>query len=168
MISLLSGRIGRVRYIALRSAVLLVFGLVFIGLSLLTGLLPVGWRLFMGVLIVLAALAALALYALPAVRRAHDFNTSGWLALLSLVPLVSLVFWFIPGTPGANRFGDPMPPNTRKDVGLAWLMSILALILIVFLLFIVGVAQYRMRMESTDRSPPAESTGAPEQPGQEP
>ena len=45
------------------------------------------------------------------VRRLHDQNLSGWFYLLNFVPvanLVLLVFMFIDGTPGENRFGpDP-------------------------------------------------------------
>jgi uncharacterized membrane protein YhaH (DUF805 family) len=40
-----------------------------------------------------------------AVRRMHDSNHSGWWLL---VPIVGLVFLFIDGTPGNNRFG-PSP-----------------------------------------------------------
>ena len=39
------------------------------------------------------------------------FNTSGWLSLLMMVPLVNLIFWFIPGSDGPNRYGPPTPPN---------------------------------------------------------
>src|SRR5215469_4284354 len=39
------------------------------------------------------------------VRRMHDTNRSGWWILL---PIVNLVFWAQPGTPGANPYGpDP-------------------------------------------------------------
>jgi uncharacterized membrane protein YhaH (DUF805 family) len=48
------------------------------------------------------------------VRRLHDQDKSGWLALLMLVPLANLVivvFMFLEGTKGPNRFGpDPKDP----------------------------------------------------------
>jgi uncharacterized membrane protein YhaH (DUF805 family) len=50
-------------------------------------------------------------------KRWHDYNRSGWWALVNLVPpvgwLVSLALnGFIPGTPGPNRFGpDPLAPR---------------------------------------------------------
>lgn len=46
------------------------------------------------------------------VRRLHDTDRSGWWYLLALVPfagLAVLVFMLLPGTPGGNRFGSPVP-----------------------------------------------------------
>ncbi len=46
-----------------------------------------------------------------AARRLHDQDKSAWFLLLGLIPLVNLillVFMFLDGTPGPNRFGpDP-------------------------------------------------------------
>jgi uncharacterized membrane protein YhaH (DUF805 family) len=49
------------------------------------------------------------------VRRFHDQDKSGWFVLLSLIPfvggLIVLVFMFLEGTRGPNRFGpDPKDP----------------------------------------------------------
>ncbi|MBH1509798.1 DUF805 domain-containing protein [Stenotrophomonas maltophilia] len=47
-----------------------------------------------------------------AVRRLHDTDRSGWWYLLAFIPiigLVMLVFMLLPGTPGDNRFGAPVP-----------------------------------------------------------
>jgi uncharacterized membrane protein YhaH (DUF805 family) len=45
------------------------------------------------------------------VRRLHDQDKSGWLALLGLIPLINLVllvFMFLEGTKGSNQYGpDP-------------------------------------------------------------
>lgn len=53
------------------------------------------------------------------VRRLHDANKSGWLALLLLVPLVNLVCYVVFGclasTPGANRFGAPVNGNRSQQ-----------------------------------------------------
>jgi uncharacterized membrane protein YhaH (DUF805 family) len=47
-----------------------------------------------------------------AVLRVHDTDRSGWWALVALLPLVAYALFFIPGTPGRNRFGDvPEPAN---------------------------------------------------------
>lgn len=51
------------------------------------------------------------------IRRLHDTNRSGWWLLISLIPLIGgvvlLIFYVLPGTPGANRFG---PPPGAPDV----------------------------------------------------
>ncbi len=39
-----------------------------------------------------------------AVRRIHDSEHSGWWVIC---PIVNLVFLIIPGTEGANKYGDP-------------------------------------------------------------
>ena len=44
-----------------------------------------------------------------AVRRMHDTDRSGWMVLISLIPLVGLIviYWFcLRGTVGPNQFGD--------------------------------------------------------------
>ena len=50
------------------------------------------------------------------VRRFHDQDKSGWFVLLGLIPFVGgivvLVFMFLDGTKGPNRFGpDPKDPG---------------------------------------------------------
>ena len=48
-----------------------------------------------------------------AARRAHDFDCSGWLALLLLLPLVWIIFGCIDGTHGSNNYG----PDPRQVAG---------------------------------------------------
>ena len=61
------------------------------------------------------------------VRRLHDRNLSGWwylgLILVSWIPLVGLVasvaflvFMFLDGTPGPNRFGPDPKGRTNEEV----------------------------------------------------
>jgi hypothetical protein len=59
------------------------------------------------------------------IQRCHDFDVSGWLSLLLIVPVAPLLFWIIPGTKGANRFGAPTPPNSTGVVVLALILPIL-------------------------------------------
>jgi len=52
------------------------------------------------------------------VRRLHDQDKSGWWILIALIPLgglVLLVFMFLEGTNGPNRFGED-PKATPNDV----------------------------------------------------
>lgn len=112
------GRIGRLRYLSYQGvAYLLVMALAFVGgmagamlksPGLSFGLIAVGFALY------------LVLMALLTIQRCHDMDWTGWAWLLVLVPLVGLLFWFVPGTQGANRFGAPPPPNGTGVKVLAW------------------------------------------------
>ena len=75
------------------------------------------------------------------IKRAHDFNASGWLSILSLVPFVgTLIFAVIPGTQGANTYGPPPPPNTW---GVRVLAAILPIIAIIGILAAIAIPQYK-------------------------
>ena len=44
-----------------------------------------------------------------AVRRLHDTDKSGWMILISLIPLIGLIvlYWYcVRGTDGPNQYGD--------------------------------------------------------------
>ena len=61
------------------------------------------------ILLAICVLLWIFVFAIPqiacAVRRMHDTDRSGWWIL---VPIAGLIFTFLPGTPGPNRFGaDP-------------------------------------------------------------
>ncbi|MDZ7829395.1 MAG: DUF805 domain-containing protein [Halofilum sp. (in: g-proteobacteria)] len=115
------GRIGRMRYIAWSFAIGLVVALIaMIGggiLSFLAG--PLG-MLFMAI----CYIAMIVAIVLITIQRCHDFNATGWLALILLVPLAPIVFWFIPGTAGSNSYGPPPPPNSTAVKVLFWLMIV--------------------------------------------
>jgi len=112
-----SGRIGRARYIAYGFAVYFVFG--FAGGMLAAALGQAGVAVM-----ALVWLAIVVLGLMLTIQRCHDFNMSGWLSLLMLVPLVNLMFLFIPGTDGPNRFGAPTPPNGVGVLIVAWLIPV--------------------------------------------
>lgn len=54
-------------------------------------------------------LLAIVLSVCAGIKRLHDFDQSGWLYLLFLVPVASLIMLFVlllkGGDPGVNRFG---------------------------------------------------------------
>ncbi len=62
------------------------------------------------ILYVVYALAVIVPSLAVAVRRLHDTNKSGWMLLVSLIPLVGpiilLVFYFTDGDPGENQYGS--------------------------------------------------------------
>ncbi len=102
----LRGRIGRARYVVYFMAALTCAFMV-------TCL--AGYSMYLlgrfGFMLYQFSITALYFCALPiflaqlTVRRAHDFNMPGWLALLLLVPVLNLMFWFIPGSRGENNYG---------------------------------------------------------------
>ena len=63
-------------------------------------------------LIISIYLVLLAYGFIVAIKRLHDMNTSGWYSIFTIIPFVWLIFLFIPGTSGPNRFGDD--PKTIK------------------------------------------------------
>lgn len=127
-----SGRIGRVRYIAY------TMGLPFL-IMLLAGI----GSAFLGpagaALTVVAWIATVAVSIMLTIQRSHDFDMTGWFALLWLVPLVNLAFWFIPGTDGANRFGGKTPPN-----GVGVLLAVFVVpVVVIGILAAVAVPAYQ-------------------------
>ena len=114
----ISGRIGRARYITYGMGSYLLFGALGGLLSVAIG--PVGSML--------GVLAAMVIAYTLTMQRCHDFNTTGWLALLVFVPIANLIFWIIPGTDGPNRFGRPTPPNTVLTLVLVWLVPLLVIV----------------------------------------
>ena len=124
-----SGRIGRVRYLAysigVSFAVLFVAAIISGGFSALLG--DTG-RLIGGLILGIAYIFIIVYSFMVAIQRCHDFNSSGWLSLLILIPLVSLIFLFIPGTQGENNYGAPPPPNSVGNIILALLLPIIAII----------------------------------------
>ena len=54
-------------------------------------------------------LATLYIFVLTNIRRLHDFNQSGWLALLSLIPIINIFFGLflccLRGDEHSNRYG---------------------------------------------------------------
>jgi uncharacterized membrane protein YhaH (DUF805 family) len=124
-----SGRIGRVRYIGYSIGWSVLVGIlagVMMAFAKGSGLAPV-----IGIAVFAAYAALVVIQVLLTIQRCHDFNTSGWVSLLILIPLVNLLFWLIPGTPGRNRFGPPAPPNTTGAILGA---------LVLPLVFVVGIA----------------------------
>lgn len=119
-----SGRIGRARYIlySMGASMLIMF---------LGGLASALLGAAGAVVMVVAWVAIVVISIMLTIQRSHDFDMTGWFALLVLVPLANLIFWIIPGTDGGNRFGARTPPNST---------GVLIGIWIVPLIFVLGIA----------------------------
>jgi uncharacterized membrane protein YhaH (DUF805 family) len=136
-----SGRLGRLRYIAFSIALLLI---TWLGGSLLMGIIAaimtaVSKDAAMITIWVMMAVIYGALFIgsfMLAIQRLHDFDSSGWLTLLFLVPLVNVIFgfilWFVPGTDGENRFGRKTPPNGAG-------VKIMVVLVPFIFIFIIGI-----------------------------
>lgn len=136
-----SGRLGRLRYIGYSIGLTLLMGGVMGALGALLGH-PSG-------LMIVAYLAIMVVSVLLTIQRAHDFDASGWLALVMIIPLVNLIFWFVPGTKGENRFGLQPPPNTTGVVVLALILPIVFVVGTVAAIAIPAYQDYVKRAAAT-------------------
>jgi uncharacterized membrane protein YhaH (DUF805 family) len=155
------GRIGRLRYLAYLMGGYILFAMtmgVVTGLSAAIGG-PAMVATLGSVLIIVAVIPYLVLSVLTAIQRCHDIGWSGWMALLSLVPLANLVvglMWlFKAGGANANAYGQPPVPNTRGVKILAWIAPVVFLIGILAAVALPQYKQYQQRqMGISDTSPP--------------
>jgi uncharacterized membrane protein YhaH (DUF805 family) len=132
----LRGRLGRARYIlACLGAVLAayIFLMVINSLLMLFGRFGAITATAIAMILYFALLPAF--IAMLTVRRAHDFNLGGWVALLILTPLLSpwlsvvpLLFWFVPGSRGANNYGPALPQEKLAVKALATGLPVFLLI----------------------------------------
>lgn len=134
----ISGRIGRARYIAYGMGFYILFGLVAGVLAAALGAIGV-------VLTVVAWVAIVVIGFMLTIQRCHDFNMSGWLSLLMVVPLANLIFLFIPGTDGPNRFGAPTPPNGVGVLIAAWALPVIMVVGIVAAVALPAYQDYQKR-----------------------
>src|SRR5688572_969864 len=119
------GRLGRVRYIGYSVGLSIVVMLAVGVLAALAALIdPTATIAVMGI----GYLAIVVVQFLLTIQRSHDMNVTGWLSLISLIPLGVLVFWFVPGTRGENDYGLPPPPNTTGVVVLACLLPLVGIV----------------------------------------
>ncbi|HQR03489.1 MAG: DUF805 domain-containing protein [Proteobacteria bacterium] len=109
----LSQRVGRLRYFAYTLFAMVALGSGLILVYLLALLLPPSMeRLVSSVAFILVKNIAIPMVVfVMSIRRLHDINARGWWSLIILFPFTTLFLLAIPGTPGPNRFGAPLPPN---------------------------------------------------------
>jgi uncharacterized membrane protein YhaH (DUF805 family) len=121
-----NGRIGRVRYLAW-SMGFSILSMIILGAVVGLAGAMVGQGLAM-TLYAIGVVGLLVVSAFFAIQRLHDLDQSGWLWLILMIPLIGLFFalymMFAPGSNGANRYGNPPPPNTTGVVVLVWLMPV--------------------------------------------
>ncbi len=139
------GRLGRVRYIAYSIGFGILFNVSSTAAAALGGQ-TVGMVMY-GVVLV----AGLVIHAMLSIQRAHDFNTTGWLAILAFIPLLNFIFWFVSGSEGENRFGKQTPPN---GTGVIIAACIIPIVFIAGILAAVAIPTFQQFSQQTQSSPP--------------
>ncbi len=134
-----SGRIGRARYIVY----LFGLSLLIVGVGALLSLVTAGLAM------IPAYIALLLMQFMLTIQRCHDLNTSGWLSILILVPLVNFMFLFIPGTDGTNRWGSKTTPNSTAMVVGAWICALI--IPLSGILAAIAIPAYQQYVERAEK-----------------
>ena len=132
----IEGRLGRMRYIAWS----MVFMLAMAPATLICILALKASALLGGLLIAVTAVVAIIIGIQISVKRLHDIGWTGWLLLISLIPVVGSIFqiliFVLPGSQGSNRYGAPAPANSTAVKVLFWIW--IALMLSGFVIGIVS------------------------------
>lgn len=144
-INLLSagGRLGRLRYFTYSFGIVLgIYFIMALGFAI-ASVLPEGINaVVMGIVGVLAAAAMIYISVVLMIQRLHDTNKNGWLSLIMLVPLVSVIFsfylWFMPGSDEKNAYGNPPPPNKSAVL----IIGLLAIVIIIGIMAAVAIPAY--------------------------
>lgn len=120
-----SGRFSRRSYLAWN----MLIGLIFMVIGIVVALVLPGAQnalnegaMSMPFLIIFGILYIVAIYysIVFLIRRLHDRDHSGWLALLIIVPFLNILFalyvLLAPGNTGSNQFGQPRPTRGWETV----------------------------------------------------
>ena len=144
------GRIGRVRYIGYTFGLTIAIALVIGMLGALVGAASPGVAVTVGAI---GYIAIVIVQILLTIQRSHDMNVTGWLCLISLIPLAALVFWVVPGTRGENNYGKQPPPNTMGAVVLACVLPLIFIVGIMAAVAIPAYQDYAQRAAATAPQP---------------
>ena len=138
-----AGRLGRLRYFTYSLGIIfLLYVAMALGIGI-SSLLPEGANaIVMGIVVTIGVIAMIYMSVVLMIQRLHDTNKSGWLSLVMLIPLVSVLFsfylWFMPGSDEKNSFGHPPPPN--KTVVL--IIALVAIVIIFGIMAAIGSSAY--------------------------
>lgn len=139
-----SGRAGRLRYFKYGMALSMGGILAAIALAAIVSALSEDVdAVMLGVITNAAFVLLLPISIIFVIKRFHDLGWSGWWSLTIFIPLLNLIptclLLFMPGTSGANRFGNPTRPGNS---GVVWLIAILVLVMTIGILAAIAVPAY--------------------------
>jgi uncharacterized membrane protein YhaH (DUF805 family) len=144
-----SGRMGRIRYVANTIGIYILFMIMMFAVGAAMG--GARMRSGTGVLVLSGVLwlGMIVIQFMMAIQRCHDFDKSGWWSVLILIPIVNFFFGlylvFMPGTAGRNSYGPKTPPNSTFSVILACTLPALMVIGIIAAVALPAYQQYGAR-----------------------
>ena len=133
------GRIGRLRYLGYSMGYSMLLYIIFAALAFGANAMGLPQAVFLGIVGV-GYVVLIVWTVMLTIQRAHDFNTTGWISFLLLVPLVGMMFLFVPGTDGENRFGKKTPPNRA---GMIWWILVPVFIGIIGIVAAIAIPAYQ-------------------------
>lgn len=129
------GRIGRLRYFFYSLVLPFLIFWVFAALAGIIAQMGEVGKIAGYILLAAAVGSAFVLMLQLTVQRCHDFNVSGWLATLIIIPFGNLIFWLIPGSRHINSYGEPPEPTSKwVKIGAFVLLTVLIAALTYWLL----------------------------------
>jgi uncharacterized membrane protein YhaH (DUF805 family) len=135
-----NGRIGRLRFLAYGLGLYVLLTLASVVLGIVSGALRAG-PAFTGVVGVIGLVVYVVAAATLLIQRSHDMDMAGWWSIAAVIPLIGLVWVFKGGTPRANRWGAPPPPN-------GWVVRIaglfLPVVMVIGLVAAIALPSYQM------------------------
>lgn len=142
-----NGRFGRMSYLGWNALIGILFLCLYAIIYVIspnafekiaTAQYPLGFIIPMAI----TYIATVYLMIIFAIKRLHDRNLSGWLALILLVPLIGTFFIlflvFAQGDANVNSYGAPRPTKTWEKI-LAWIyIALMILSLVAILIALVS------------------------------
>ncbi len=128
-----NGRFGRLSYLGWNMLLGLVLVLIVTSVILVEPNLIIYMKDSMTSMIFFGILYLIVIYfsLIFTIRRLHDLDQSGWLSLVTLIPVINLFFFlyliFAPGTQGSNNYGAPRMTKTWEKV-LGWMYGLVPIL----------------------------------------
>ena len=141
------GRVGRLRFLAYGIGLYIPFFVILLVFGIASRFAPG----FENVGLVLGYVVYVAGSVVLLIQRSHDMNLSGWWSIAAFIPLVGLVWLFKGGTPGANRWGAPPPPNSTGVIVVAWFLPVIFILGIVAAVALPAYRDYTVRAHAAGR-----------------